>query len=262
MMEIFFSSLLLGSIAGLSAGLFGIGGGVLVVPLLSWLFQSQHFPTHLVMVMAIATSLATALFTSTASVRTHYRLGNIIWPRALRLSPSLLLGAFCGAVIAKYIAAEMLRSFFVVYLAYTGLKMALPTRTSKNAKLKSPYLDYPVGLCIGCISALLGIGGGTMTVPFLASSGLAMKNAVATSSTCALPIAFSAVVSYVFLGWYNHELPQASLGYIYLPAFFGVVTTGMLTAPLGAKLAHRLPALHLKRYFSMVLLLMALKMAW
>lgn len=262
MMEIFIYSLLLGSMAGLNAGLFGIGGGVLVVPFLSWLFEAQQFPPTYIMVMAVATSLATALFMSASSVRTHYRLNNIVWPRALRLSPSLLLGAVVGAIIAKHIAAELLRSIFIVYLVYSGLKMALPGKTPNGTKPERSYLDYPVGLLIGTISALLGIGGGTMTVPYLASSGLAMKNAVATSSTCALPIALSAVVSYIFLGWSSSGLPNGCLGYIYLPAFLGVVIPGMLTAPLGAKLAHRLPALHLKRYFSVVLLLIAVKMAW
>lgn len=261
-MEIFFSSLLLGSIAGLSAGLFGIGGGVLIVPFLSWLFEAQHFPPPLIMVMAVATSLSTALFTSSASVKTHYRLGNIVWPRALRLSPSLLMGALAGAVLAEYMPAELLRGFFIAYLVYTGLKMAWPAKTTSTTKNNRLYLDYPIGFLIGTLSALLGIGGGTMTVPYLANSGLAMKNAVATSSTCALPIAFSAVVGYILLGWHASDLPDGSLGYVYLPAFFGIIITGIFTAPLGAKLAHRLPALHLKRYFSMVLLLMAIKMAW
>lgn len=262
MIETFIASLLLGTLAGLSAGLFGIGGGVLIVPFLSWLFKIQHFQTHEIMLIAIATSLASAIFTSAASVRTHYQLGNIVWHRATHLGPSLLLGALGGAVLANYISAELLRGFFIAYLFYTSLRMVLPKNAAPASPQNPKYLDYPLGLLIGGMSALLGIGGGTMTVPYLAGSGLLMKNAVATSSVCALPITFSAAASYIFLGWHNDQLPAGSLGYIYLPAFLGIVTTSILTAPIGAKLAHRLPAQQLKRYFAVVLVLIALKMAW
>lgn len=262
MMEIFLASLLLGTLAGVSAGLFGIGGGALIVPFLSWLFEARQFQAQHIMLMAVATSLATAIFSSAASVRTHYQLGNIVRQRALRLTPSLLLGALAGSIVAEYISAELLRRFFIAYLLYTGLQMALPKKPSVTPRFNSQYLDYPTGLLIGMLSALLGIGGGTMSVPYLAASGLAMKNAVATSSTCALPIAFSAAASYIYLGWQDNDLPSGSLGYIYLPAFIGIVTTSIFTAPMGARLAHRLPAQQLKRYFAVLLLLLALKMAW
>lgn len=265
MTEIFLSGLLLGIAAGLSAGLFGIGGGVLVVPFLTWLFAAQGFQTQHILLMAIATSLGTAIFTSTASVISHHRLNNIIWPRALRLSPSMLLGAFAGAVTAKYIVGDLLRVLFIVYLVYTGLKMAFPQSSpsagSSASSIKYPRLDYPVGFFIGTLSALLGIGGGTMTVPYLANRGLLMRNAVATSSTCAVPITLSAAASYILLGWNNEHLPMGSLGYIYLPAFFGIIVTSMMSAPIGAKLATRLPSLQLKRYFAIVILLIAAKMA-
>ncbi len=261
MAEIFIGSLLLGSLAGLSAGLFGIGGGVLIVPFLSWLFVAHRFHPELVMLMAVATSLATAIFTSAASANTHYRLGNIVWPRVFRLSPSLLFGALAGTLIAKYLSVQLLRTSFIAYLVYTGLNMALPKRSKSSSRIGQPFWDYPIGFLIGSISALLGIGGGTMTVPYLATSGQIMRNAVATSSACALPIAFAGAVSYILLGWQENHLPDGSVGYIYLPAFFGVVASSMLTAPLGARLAHGLPAQQLKRYFALVLLLIALKMA-
>lgn len=261
MTEIFLSGLLLGIAAGLSAGLFGIGGGVLVVPFLTWLFEAQGFQTQHILLMAIATSLGTAIFTSTASVISHHRLNNIIWPRALRLSPSMLLGAFAGAVTAKYIVGDSLRILFIVYLVYTGLKMAFPQGSPSAGSIKYPRLDYPVGFFIGTLSALLGIGGGTMTVPYLANRGLLMRNAVATSSTCAIPITLSAAASYILLGWNNEHLPMGSLGYIYLPAFFGIIVTSMMSAPIGAKLATRLPSLQLKRYFAIIILLIAVKMA-
>ncbi len=262
MTEIFLASLVLGVVAGIAAGLFGIGGGLLIVPALSWLFYAQHFDPAQIMLFAVATSLATALFTSLSSVRAHHKLGNIDWRRALRLTPSLLVGAIGGAVLAEYISADLLRWFFIAYLLYCSIQMAKAKHAIMETHRNRQYLDYPMGLLIGTLSAILGIGGGTMTAPYLASSGLLMKNAVATSSTCALPIAMSAAASYVVLGWHGHDLPVGSLGFIYLPAFAGIVLTSIFTAPLGAKLAHRLPAKRLKRYFAAVLLFMAIKMAW
>lgn len=262
MIEIFLYSLLLGFVAGISAGLFGIGGGALIVPILSWLFAAQHFNPAQIMLIAVATSLATALFTSLSSVRTHHKLGNVDWRRAFRLGPSLLVGASGGAMLAEYLSTDLMRWFFVAYLLYTSVQMAIPKHAPTSARQARLYLDYPMGLLIGVLSAILGIGGGTMTVPYLASGGLLMKQAVATSSTCALPITLSAAISYVALGWHGHDLPVGSLGYIYLPAFAGIVMTSVFTAPLGAKLAHRLPAQRLRRYFAMVLLLIAIKMAW
>lgn len=261
-MEIFLACLFLGALAGLSAGLFGIGGGALIVPILSWLLALQTFEPTQIMLVSVATSLATALFTSTASVLTHHKLGNIDWRRALHLAPSLLIGAALGSIVAEYLSANLLRGCFISYLLYTSAQMALP-----KPPITAPIppnrgtLDVPMGLLIGLLSAILGIGGGTMSVPYLVGRGLPMKNAVATSSTCALPITLSAAISYIVLGWQSPDLPAGSLGYLYLPAFAGIVATSVFTAPLGAKLAHRLPAQQLKRYFAIVLLLIALKMA-
>jgi uncharacterized membrane protein YfcA len=260
MTDIFLASLLLGLVAGIAAGLFGIGGGALIVPALVWLFQAQHFDPAKLMLIAVATSLATAIFTSIAAVRTHHTLGNIDWRRTQHLAPSMLLGASCGAVLAEYISANLLRWFFICYLLYTSLQMLMAKPMPPSTGPIRNFLDLPVGLFIGVLSALLGIGGGTMTVPYLTGTGLAIKNAVATSSSCALPIALSAAISYALLGLNDSNLPSGSLGYLYLPAFAGIVLTSVLTAPIGAKLAHRLPALQLKRYFAAVLFLIAIKM--
>jgi hypothetical protein len=242
--------------------MFGIGGGVLVVPFLNWLFKTCQFESDRIMLMAVATALASALFASAASVRTHFQLGNIVWHRTFRLTPGLLLGATFGASLAEYLSAGLLRDLFIAYLLYTSLQMALPKNSLTIASKTSMQFDYPVGLLVGSLSAILGIGGGSMNVPYLAHTGMPMKNAVATSSACALPIAFSAAASYILLGWHDAALPEGSLGYVYLPAFAGIVGTSIFTAPLGARLAHRLPAQRLKRYFALVLLLIAAKMIW
>lgn len=263
MTDIFLASLLLGTVAGIAAGLFGIGGGALIVPMLVWLFQAQQFNPEHIMLIAVATSLATAVFTSLASVHTHHKLGNIDWRRTGHLAPSMLIGAYSGAVLAGHISANLLRWFFIAYLLYTGLKMIRPGKIQASVSTSvKPFLDYPLGLLIGVLSAILGIGGGTMTVPYLIGNGLIMKNAVATSSACAIPIALSAATSYALLGWQDSQLPVGSFGYLYLPAFAGIVLTSIFTAPVGAKLTHKLPAQKLKRYFAFVLLSIALKMAW
>jgi len=260
MLEIFLFSMLLGLIAGLLAGLFGLGGGVLIVPALVWLLSVYNFPAELLMITAVATSLATIVFTSIASVLTHYRLGAIKWDRVFRLTPGILIGAGAGAIIANLIDAEILKGIFIVYLIYIGFRMAFPKRPKKEVKKPKLRLDYLMGNAIGFCSSILGIGGGTLTVPYLLARQLAMKNAVAVSSACGLPIAISGTIVYAVLGVNNNELPEWSLGYVYLPALAGIIVCSIVTAPIGAKLANKLPAKKLKRYFSIVLFLIAIKM--
>jgi len=263
MIEISLLSMLLGLVAGLLAGLFGLGGGVIIVPVLVLIFSSHNFPESMVMIVAIATSLSTIIFTSVASILTHHKLGAIKWGSVKRLGPGILLGASFGAVVADYIAADVLKYCFVVYLLYVSIKMAWPQKNEAKAdrKIRS-RVDYLMGLMIGFLSSILGIGGGTLTVPYLLSRKLVMKNAVAVSSVCGLPIAVSSTVSYIMLGWNVDLLPEWSLGYIYLPALAGIIICSVITAPIGAKLANRLPAKKIKRYFSIVLFLIAIKMIW
>ncbi len=260
MVELFLFSMLLGLIAGLLAGLFGLGGGVVIVPALVWLFSVHNFPSELLMIMAVATSLATIIFTSISSVLTHNKLGNIQWRTVLRLSPGILLGAGIGAIVADYIDADNLKWFFVSYLIYVGIRMALPGKVASKTKKTKQWVDYWAGNAIGFLSSILGIGGGTLTVPYLIARQLPMKNAVAVSSACGLPIAVSGTIVYSVLGGDNAILSEWSLGYVYLPALSGIIICSIVTAPIGAKLAKKLPAKKLKRYFSIVLFLIAFKM--
>jgi uncharacterized membrane protein YfcA len=259
MLELFLLSLLLGAIAGFLAGLFGLGGGVLIVPMLVWLFSIQAFPREVIMIMALATSLATIIFTSTSSMLAHQKLGTIKWDRVLRLSPGILLGAGTGAVVADHMTTDILTWLFISYLFYVGFRMALQKSSKSNEKMQDK-LDYIAGVGIGLLSSLLGIGGGSLTVPYLVGRHVQMKNAVAISSACGLPIAVSAVTVYIVLGWEKTGMPEWSFGYVYLPAMLGIIIFSILTAPLGAKLANKLPAQKLKRYFSIVIFLIAFKM--
>lgn len=260
MSELFLLTMLLGAIAGLLAGLFGLGGGVIIVPALAWLFTVQSFPHEVVMIMAVATSLASIIPTALSAIMSHYRLGTIIWTRVFRLSPSILVGAAMGAVIASEIEGSILNVLFISYLLYVGFKMAMPTVISNVHSKFDDKIDYPVGLGIGVVSSILGIGGGSLTVPYLLGRQVAIKNAVAISSVCGLPIAISGTLVYVALGAEKLGLPEWSVGYVYLPALLGIVICSVLTAPVGARLANRLPAKKLKRYFSLVIFAIALKM--
>ncbi len=263
MLEFVLLNMLLGSAAGLLAGLFGLGGGVIIVPSLLWLFSAQQFPMELQLTMAIATSLATIILTSISSAISHHKLGNILWNKVRYLTPGILFGAAIGAVSADLIETELLKLIFISYLLFVGIRMAFKKQAISSKKAienGNKWLDYLTGNGIGFLSSLLGIGGGTLTVPYLVNRQIPMKKAIGVSSVCGIPIAVSGSLTYAILGWDKIALPEWSLGYIYLPALFGISICSIVTAPLGAKLANHLPTKTLKRYFSIVLFLIATKM--
>ena len=262
MIEILLVSILLGMITGLLAGLFGIGGGMVIVPALAILFRAQGVPAELVMLMAVATSLATIILTAIASVSAHHRLGSVVWAKVYSLSPGIMVGAALGALVAKHISADALRTILVVFLLYVAIQMAFQVKPKPDRIKQSKALDFLAANIIGLVSSIVGIGGGTLTVPYLISGQMLMRNAVAVAGACGLPIAVSGTISYAILGWNALDLPEWSLGYVYLPVFFGTGLSSLVTAPIGAKLAHTLPAAKLKRYFSLLLFVMAAKLMW
>jgi len=260
--DIMWVGFLLGAVSGVLAGLFGIGGGLVIVPVLAMVFKAWSFSDAALLLMAVATSLASIVLTSSASVLAHHRLGAVAWAKVWRLAPGIMLGAGLGAVVAKSIPADSLRLFLAGFLMYAGLQMALEKTLGFGGDGQSLGQDLRLSTLIGLLSAIVGIGGGTLTVPYLLRGGMAMSKAVAVSSACGLPIAIAGTVSYVWLGWSAQGLPDGSLGYVYLPAVLGIGLSSMATAPFGARWAHRLPAKQLKRYFSLLLFLMAAKLAW
>lgn len=262
MIEIVLFSMLTGVLAGILAGLFGIGGGLVIVPALVAVFKQQQFPAESIMLMALGTSLATIIFTAWFSARAHHRLGAILWVLVFQLAPGIALGTGIGTYFAGQVSTSTLRWVFCGFLLWVALQMALASKSGVRPGKHPKWLDGLAGFGIGFISALVGIGGGTLTVPYLVKGGTPIKNAVATSSACGLPIALVGTVCYVLLGWKATNLPIWSLGYVYLPAFFGVVVFSILTAPLGARMAHALPTQKLKRYFSLLLIVVAVKMVW
>lgn len=254
--------LLFGACAGLLAGLFGVGGGLVLVPLLMLLFRVQGFDETYVMLMAVATSLATIIVTALSAIWAHQRHGAIIWKLVMRLAPGIVAGGALGAIIANDLPAATLKTIFAFFMFYVGVQMLLQIKPTASGREPSAPLLALAGTLIGAISAVIGIGGGTLTVPLLAKFNYPMRNAVAVASACGLPIAVSGTLSYSILSWHRIGLPEGSLGYIYLPAFFGIIASSTVFAPIGARLANRLPAPQLKRYFALLLLLVAIKLLW
>ena len=260
MTEIIIVCLLFGVFAGFLAGLFGIGGGLVLVPFFIWLFTRQGFAENHVMIMAVATSLATIIVTSISSVLAHNRLGSVLWKVVFKLVPGILAGALVGALIADYLPETSLKTIFALFLLMVCLQMAFQLKpVAGELQFNSVYYVI-AGSLIGILSAILGIGGGTLTVPLLLKYHFPMRNAVAISSACGLPIAIAGTLSYALLGWQQTNLPDGSVGYIYLPAFFAIIVTTIITAPLGAVLANRLPTPQLKRYFSVLLFIVAIRL--
>jgi uncharacterized membrane protein YfcA len=248
--------LCLGAFAGFAAGLLGIGGGMLMVPFMTMLLSAQGFAADQVIKVAIATSLTTIAFTSISSVRAHHRRGAVRWDAARALAPGILLGSLVAAQFAGALPGRVLAAFFGLFLGFSATRMLTSKPVQAQGELPSNAAMFGMGSAIGALSAVLGAGGGFLTVPFLVKRQVAMQQAVATSAACGFPIALAGSVGYVVAGW-SVELPAGTLGYIYLPALVAISVASVITAPLGARVAHALPTQTLKRVFALLLLALA-----
>ena len=255
--------LALGLATGVLAGLLGVGGGLLMVPMLVMMFSAQAgFPVGEILHMALGTSMAVILFTSLASLRAHHRHGAVMWPVVAQITPGILLGTGVGTLFAAQVPAKPLAIFFTAFVCVVAVQMALNLKPKAARQLPGAFGVAGVGVGIGAVSALVAIGGGSLTVPFLPWCNVREQQAIGTSAAVGFPIAVGGSLGYVFNGWGHPGLPEWSLGFVYLPAFALLVPASMLTAPLGARLAHRLPVATLKRIFSGVLIFLAGKMLW
>ncbi|MCY1512345.1 Sulfite exporter TauE/SafE [compost metagenome] len=250
--------LVLGACAGVLAGLFGVGGGMIIVPVLVFSFTAQGFDPGILTHLAVGTSLATIIFTSLNSVREHHRKGAVRWPVFVWMAIGILIGAGLGSMTAAAIQGPMLQRIIGVFAILVAIQMGLELKPKASREVPGkPGLTLAGGV-IGWASAIFGIGGGSLTVPFLTWRSVPIQQAVATSAACGLPIAAASALSFMALGWHNPGLPPYSLGFIYLPALVGIAATSMLFARFGARLAHRLSPRLLKRLFALLLLAVGL----
>lgn len=254
--------LLTGAGAGFFAGLLGVGGGIIVVPVLAMLFAGLGFPAGEVLHLALGTSMATILFTSLSSLRAHHAHGAVLWEALRGLTPGVLAGTLFGAQLAARIPSRALAIFFVGFMLFVAVQMLANFRPPPSRRLPGRPGLAAAGLVIGVVSSLAAIGGGALTVPFLVWCNVRPHTAIGTSAAVGLPIAVGGSLGYVWNGWGHAGLPPGSLGFIYLPALGCLLAASVLTAPLGARLAHRLPVQTLKRVFAGLLVLLAGKMLW
>lgn len=252
--------LVLGGITGVIAGLLGVGGGAVIVPALVWLFHLQNLPETTLMHMAIGTSLATIIVTSLSSVRAHHRHGAVLWPIFWRLTPGIIVGALLGAAVADALPGDALRIIFGIFELLVAAQMGFGAKPPPHRVLPNSPGMLGAGGIIGTVSAIVGIGGGSLTVPFLTWCNISIHQAVATSAACGLPIAVAGAAGFLVAGWNEPELPAWSIGYIYGPAFLGIALVSLVSAPLGAKLAHTLPVDALKKAFAVFLALVGIRM--
>jgi uncharacterized membrane protein YfcA len=248
--------LLLGACTGFVAGLLGIGGGMLMVPFMTMLLGRAGVPDADVVKVAIATSLATVLFTSMSSVRAHHGRGAVRWTLVRALAPGILLGSLAGAQIAGAVPWRVLAGFFGLFIGYSAVRMLAARAVGATRALPGAGGLFAAGSGIGVLSALLGAGGGFITVPYLARRGVGMQQAVASSAACGFPIALAGTVGYAWAGRHL-PMPAGTIGYVYLPALAVISAASMLTAPFGARVAHALPQGGLRRVFAVLLSLLA-----
>ena len=252
--------LALGAAAGIIGGLLGLGGGIIIVPVLLFLFIQQGLPAEILMHMAVATSLATIIFTSASSAWAHHRHGAVRWPTVSLLAPGIVAGCIVGAFVADQLKSDYLRVAFGIFEILVALQIGFNIKPSGKRTLPGKGATLVVGGGIGTLSTLLGIGGGTLTVPFLLWCNENIRNAVATSSACGLPIAVAGTAGMIVAGWSHSAIPAGSTGYVYWPAAISIVVISVLTAPLGARLAHTLPVNTLKKIFAIVIGMIGIRM--
>lgn len=257
---IFLSYLLLGSLAGLTAGVFGVGGGIIIVPALIFTFAFLGFPADIATHIAVGTSLSTIMFTSLGSIFGHHKKKAINWSLAINLSAGMLLGGLLGAFFAHFLPGEILQKVFATYAFLVAIQMWFSWSPKANWQLPERFGSGVLGVAIGTISGIFGIAGGSLVVPVLTAYKVKIKEAIATSAVTGFPIAVSGTIGYVLMGWGQTDLPENSMGYVYLPALIGIIATSTIFAKLGASLAHRLDPKKVTKAFSILLLIIAIKL--
>jgi uncharacterized membrane protein YfcA len=248
---------LLGICTGFLSGLLGIGGGMIMVPFLTFLLTSKGYPDEYTVKIAVATSLATISLTSLSSLRAHHSRGAVLWPIVKVLAPGILLGSLVGAQLAAALPGKLLGILFAVFVAFSATQMFLDRKPKASRTLPGPLGTFGVGWVIGMLSALVGAGGAFVSVPFMTWCNVKIHDAVGTSSALGFPIALGGTLGYIWAGLDMPSMPPGSLGYLYMPGLIVISMASVFTAPLGARTAHRMDIRPLKKVFASVLYVLA-----
>ncbi len=252
--------LVAGAAVGFLAGLLGIGGGMSLVPILSALFAAQSFAPEHTVHLALGTGMASVMFTSTASVREHFRHGGVDVGIVRRMVPGMLAGTLLSTLASGWIPQRVLALAFAVIVLGGATQILLGRKPAPGRSLPGPAGLFAVGLVIGILCGLVSAGGAFLTVPFMLFCGVSLHVAIGTAAAIGIPVAVVGALGYLLSGLRVSGLPDWTIGFVYLPALVALVAASVLTAPIGARAAHRLPVLTLKRVFAALLYLLALKM--
>ncbi|MEO5861749.1 MAG: sulfite exporter TauE/SafE family protein [Burkholderiales bacterium] len=252
--------LALGAVVGLFAGLLGIGGGVIIIVGLLEIFKHLHFGQAHIMHMALGTSMACILFGSLSSLLAHRSLGSVDWFIVRRLTPGILTGGFLATFAVAQVSSVVLKVCFVIFMVYTATQMLFNAKPKPHRNLPGRVGMLVAGNVIGAISSLVGVGGAAIAIPFMTWCNVQMHRAIGTAAALGFPVSLFGSLGYIVNGWDATGRPDWSLGFVYLPACFGIAVTSTLTAPFGARLSQRLPVPTLKQIFACLLFVLATKL--
>jgi len=252
--------LALGLLTGFLAGMLGIGGGVVIVPLLVFLFNAQHLPPDRVLHLALGTSLASIVFTNLSSVRAHHAHNAVRWDIVRASAPGVIIGTLLGTVLAEFLPARYLAIVFTLFVLFSSAQMLLDRRPKPTRRLPGRFGMQIAAFGIGVLCSLVGVAGGILIVPLLAMSNVPIRNCIGTSAAVGWPISIAGAVGYILIGLGKTDLPAYSIGYVYIPALSGLVLGTFLTVPSGARVAHSISVSRLKQIFAIVLAVLAVKM--
>jgi len=251
-----------GAVIGFLAGLLGIGGGMTLVPVLAAMFTAQHLAPEHAVHLALGTGMASVMFTSSASVRTHHRLGGVDWALVRRMGPAMVVGTVLATALSGWVPQRTLALAFSLIVYAGATQLLLGRKPSAGRTLPGTPALTAIGLAIGVVCGLVSAGGAFITVPFMLFCGVAMTTAIGTGAALGVPVAVMGTLGFVFSGLQVTGLPSLTLGFLYLPALAGIVAGSVFTAPMGARAAHRLPVTALRRIFAGLLVVLATKMLW
>jgi uncharacterized membrane protein YfcA len=259
-MEWWFVYLLMGLFVGFFAGLLGIGGGLMLVTLMVYLFTVQGFPADRLLHLALGTSITSIVFTSISSLRAHHQHGAVRWDIVRTATPGLVVGTLLGTLVADSLKSKYLAIFFVIFVYYSAVQMVANVKPKPARQLPGAGAMSAVAVVVGAVSSLVGVGGGVLTIPLMSLHNVPMRQAIGTSAALGLPIAIAGTVGFVVTGLGKDHLPPLTVGYVYLPALVGIVIGTFVTVPWGARMAHTMPVSTLKKIFAAILFVLATKM--